>query len=131
MITNLAFAFLDVYLISQYHEREVLRIMRASLNKKFVAPAVECLEGLRAIHIIDKHTTVCSTVECDTERLETFLTSGVPELVVARVVIQGRLFHKLRERTCIVTSLSSTITSFVRLFWCSGQFSEPASSFCE
>ena len=54
--------------------------MWARLDEEFVPPAIERLERLGAVDIIDEYATVCSTVECNTEGLEPFLPSGIPEL---------------------------------------------------
>lgn len=62
---NLPFALLDINLVAQYNEREVLGIVRASLNEEFVAPAVEGLERLCAVHVIYKYAAIGSTVERD------------------------------------------------------------------
>ena len=69
-----------INLVPQNNEREVLRIVRASLDEEFISPAVERLKALGAINIIHENTAVCTTIECDTERLETLLTSSVPKL---------------------------------------------------
>jgi len=80
--TNLALAFLNVYLIPQHHKRKILRIMRTCLDKEFVPPTVEGLKGLGAVNIIYKDAAVCATVKRNTERLEPLLTSSVPELMI-------------------------------------------------
>lgn len=54
--------------------------MRAGLDEELVAPAVECLEGFRAVHVVYKDAAVGATVESNAERLEPFLASGVPQL---------------------------------------------------
>lgn len=41
--------------------------MRASLDEELIPPAVEGLEGLGTVHIVDKNATVGTTVERDTE----------------------------------------------------------------
>jgi hypothetical protein len=48
------------------------------LDQELVSPTIKRLEALGAIDIIDQNTTVCSSVESDTERLESFLTGGIP-----------------------------------------------------
>jgi hypothetical protein len=57
--------------------------MRAGLDKELVAPAVEGLERLGAVDVVDEHAAVRATVESDAERLETLLTRRVPKLKYA------------------------------------------------
>jgi hypothetical protein len=65
--TNLSFAFLYVNLISKDDEWEVFGIMWACLDEEFISPAVEGLKRLGTIHIIDKNTTISSTIECNSK----------------------------------------------------------------
>ena len=48
----LTLAFLHIYLISQNNKWEILRVMGACLDKEFVPPAIESLEGLGAVYVI-------------------------------------------------------------------------------
>jgi len=59
--------------------------MRTCLDKKFVPPAVESLKGLGAVDIIHQHTAVCATVKGNAERLESLLTSSIPELMMGQL----------------------------------------------
>jgi hypothetical protein len=45
------------------HKWEVFRIARASLDQELVPPAVECLETLGVVHVVDQDTAVGSSVE--------------------------------------------------------------------
>lgn len=54
--------------------------MRAGLDEELIAPAVERLERFRAVHVVHEDAAVRSTVESDTERLEPFLASSIPQL---------------------------------------------------
>lgn len=62
------------------HKGEALRITGASLNQKFIPPAIQRLETLRVVYIVDQHTAVGASVECDAQGLEPFLTGGIPNL---------------------------------------------------
>jgi hypothetical protein len=62
------------------YKREALRIHGAGLDQELVSPAVEGVETLGVVYIVDEHTAVGTTIESNTERLESLLTSGIPEL---------------------------------------------------
>jgi len=53
------------------------------LDQKLVSPAVEGVETFGVVDVVDEHAAVGTTVESNTERLESFLTSGIPELATA------------------------------------------------
>jgi len=55
--------------------------MRTRLDKELITPAVERLEGLCAVDVVNEDTAIRTTVEGDTERLEALLAGGVPELI--------------------------------------------------
>jgi hypothetical protein len=57
----------EIDLISDDHEWERLTILRVGLNQELLAPAVERVEGLGDVHIIHQHTTIRTTIECNTE----------------------------------------------------------------
>lgn len=98
---DLSLILFDVNLVPKNDKWEVLWIMWTRLNKEFVPPAVERLEALGAIDVVYKHTTISTTVERNTQRLETFLARSVPEL---------RRSHKrtveitIRDRKCALAS---------------------------
>jgi hypothetical protein len=48
----LTLAFLHIYLISQNNKWKILWVMGAGLDKEFVPPAIESLEGFSAVHVI-------------------------------------------------------------------------------
>lgn len=50
------------------------------MNKKFVPPAVQSIEALRIVYVVDKYATVRAPVEGNPQRLEALLASSVPEL---------------------------------------------------
>ena len=96
---HLSFILLHINLVAQYHKREVLRIMWACLDEELVSPAIERLERLGAVDVVDKDTAVCSTVECYTEGLETFLSGGVPKLVTSYAYLSGAACIETGKRT--------------------------------
>lgn len=82
MVTALG-AYLSVFqvnLVSQHNKREVLGIPGAGLDEKLVSPAVEGFECVGGSHIKHQDTTICTSVEGYTKRLEPFLTGCVPDL---------------------------------------------------
>ena len=52
------------------------------MDQEFVSPAIEGIETLGVVDIVDEHTAVGTTIESNTERLESLLTSSIPELAV-------------------------------------------------
>lgn len=62
------------------YEWKVFRISWAGLYQEFVPPAVQGIEALRVVNVVDKHTTVSAPVESDAERLKSLLTGCIPEL---------------------------------------------------
>ena len=54
------------------------------LNEELVPPAVERLEALGAVDVVDKDAAVGAAVEGDAEGLEAFLAGRVPELWFVR-----------------------------------------------
>lgn len=80
LLGNHPLALLHVDLVAQNYEGEVFRIVGCSLYQEFISPRIERFEGLGVVYVVTETTAVCSTVEGDTEGLETFLTGCVPEL---------------------------------------------------
>jgi len=96
------------------------------LVEKLIMPCVECIEWPVRVDIIDKHTTICPSVERNTKTLEPLLPCRVPDLgskqhMMTTTITTPSCFslkkaHQLCETvalTCKVTSLSSMRTSFV------------------
>ena len=77
---HLSLVLFYINLVAEDDEREVLRVMRARLNKELIPPAVKCLERLGAIHVVHEYAAVCTSIERDAKRLEALLTRGVPQL---------------------------------------------------
>jgi hypothetical protein len=74
------------------HEWEALGIHRAGLDQEFVSPAVEGVETLGVVDVVDEHTAVGTTIESNTKRLESLLTSSVPELAIVSAVLKQTTF---------------------------------------
>ena len=70
----------QVYFISDYNKWKVLWISRTSLNQKLVTPTIQCLECIGIGYIIYQYATICSSIECYSKTLKSFLTSCVPNL---------------------------------------------------
>lgn len=73
-------ALLYVDLVAEDDKGEVFGIVRGGLDEEFVTPRVERLEGFGIVDVVAETTAVGTSVESDAERLETFLSSSVPEL---------------------------------------------------
>jgi len=74
----LSLALFHIDLIAKNDKGEVLGVVGTCLNQKLISPAVQSLEGLRAVHVVDQYAAVCAAVECDAERLEALLPGSVP-----------------------------------------------------
>ena len=64
------------------------------MDKKLVAPTVQCLERFRTVDIIDQHATICATIKRNAQGLESFLSSGVPQLDGDQSAIDHHLARK-------------------------------------
>lgn len=71
---------LEINLVTKDDEGEVVGVAGTSLDEELVPPAVQVLEGLGDIHIKYQDAAIGTTVERDTQALETLLTSSVPNL---------------------------------------------------
>lgn len=69
------------------YKRETLWISRASLDKEFISPAVEGLETLGVVHVVNQYAAVGSSVKCDTQRLKPFLTCSIPDLFTKKAPV--------------------------------------------
>lgn len=54
------------------------------LNQELFPPIIEIVKWFHDIHIIDKHTTISTTVESNPETLKPFLSSCIPYLIIQR-----------------------------------------------
>lgn len=62
------------------NEWEVGRVPRRSLDEEFISPAVQCLETLGIVHVVDQNAAISTSVERHAEGLKTLLTGRIPEL---------------------------------------------------
>ena len=62
------------------------------MDQELVSPAVEGIETLGVVDVVDENAAVCTTVESNTERLESLLTSGIPELANVSDVLRQKVF---------------------------------------
>lgn len=62
------------------YEWEALGVHRASLDQELIPPAVESVETLRIVNVVNEHAAISAAVKGDAQRLEAFLSGGVPEL---------------------------------------------------
>jgi hypothetical protein len=88
------------------------------LVEELIMPCVERIKRLVHIDIINKHTAICPSVECDTQTLEPLLPRGVPDLETKEAQMIRTVDYVFTEKehqlfTCNVTSLSSIRTSLV------------------
>jgi hypothetical protein len=79
----LVFSSIDSLYTGMAYEGEALGVHGAGLNQELVSPAVEGVETLGVVDIVDEYAAVCTTVESNTERLESLLASSIPELAIA------------------------------------------------
>lgn len=111
---NFCISTLPSFKLRATNKWEVGRVPRRSLDEKFVSPAVQRLETLGIVHVVDQNAAISTSVERYAEGLETFLTGRIPELSQKSQpnVPQGALLCPCP--TCMVTCRSSTRTSRVR-----------------
>ena len=76
----MTFTLLQINLVAEHDEREVLRVVWARLDEELISPAVESLERLGAVNVVDEYTAVRAAVEGNTQRLEALLPRRVPQL---------------------------------------------------
>lgn len=105
-------AIFQINLVSQDNEREMLWIARTGLDQELVSPRVKVLECVWSCRIEDENAAVSAAIESNSKRLEALLPSCVPNLNK----LSQRMFviRKRKWLTCIVTTRSSTTTSFVK-----------------
>lgn len=97
----------QINLVANDYEGEIFRVTWAGLDEEFVSPTVEGLERIGIGDIVDKYTTVGSSIKCYSETLESFLTSCVPNLEYFE---QIRGHGLLRHKTCASTYMLSNMT---------------------
>lgn len=62
-MTDLALVLLHVDLVTQYDKREVFGVMRACLDEELVPPAVEGLEALGTVDVVDEYAAVGTAIK--------------------------------------------------------------------
>jgi len=80
--THHSFALFHIDLVPKHHEREVIRVSWGCLDQELVPPAVERIEALGVVDVEDEDAAIRATVEGNTQRLESFLSCCVPELLL-------------------------------------------------
>lgn len=75
-------SILQINLVSKNYERKVFWIPRTCLDQKLISPWIQIFKCVRSSCIKYKNTTISTTIERNTERLETFLASCIPDLRV-------------------------------------------------
>jgi len=70
----------SIYFISNKDEREGFGIIRSGILNKAILPLVECVEACWVSQIETECTAIGTSIESETQRLEFFLTSGIPNL---------------------------------------------------
>ena len=93
-MTNHSFALLHVDLVANHDKWEALRVHRAGLHQELVPPAVQCVEALGVVDVVDEHAAVGATVEGHAQRLEALLSSGIPQLLIISLMsVSGGVDH--------------------------------------
>ncbi len=60
------------------HKWEAFRVHGTGLHQKLVSPAIQGIEALRVVDIVDENAAVGAAIEGHTQRLEPLLTRRVP-----------------------------------------------------
>ena len=82
----LCLGFLDlsfccfIQFISEDNKGEMFWILGLTLHEELISPRVEVIKWLRIGDIVNQHTTISTSVEGSTKRLESLLTCSVPNL---------------------------------------------------
>lgn len=74
-------AVLQVNFVAEHNKGEDLCVTRADLNQELISPSFKSFEGVGSGNIVHKDTTVCTSIESNTQRLEFLLPCSVPDLV--------------------------------------------------
>jgi len=78
---------LHIDLVADDDEGETVGVARSGLDQELIAPAVEVVEGLGDVNVEHKHAAISTTIESDTERLETLLTGSIPDLKGDKTIV--------------------------------------------
>jgi len=82
---------LHIDLVADDDEREAIGVTRGGLDQELVAPAVEVIEGLGNVNVEHEHAAISTTVESNTEGLETLLTGSIPDLQGDKTIVDHDL----------------------------------------
>ena len=96
---DLPLILLHIDLVAQHDKREVLGIPGAGLDEEFVPPAVQGLERLGAVDVVNEDAAIRATVECDTEGLESLLACGIPQLSITGNILDPYMLGRPRSLT--------------------------------
>lgn len=64
------------------------------MDQELISPAVEGVETLGIVDVVDEHTAVGTTIESNAERLESLLSSSIPELAIVSDVLKQRVVEE-------------------------------------
>jgi len=78
---------LHIDLVADDNEWEAIRVTRSGLDQELIAPAVQVVKGLGNVNIKHENAAISTTVESNTKRLETLLTSSIPNLEGHKTII--------------------------------------------
>ena len=96
---DLPLILLHIDLVAQHDEGEVLGVPGASLDEELVPPTVQSLERLGAVDVVNEDAAVCATVEGDTERLESLLSSSIPQLSTIGNILDPYILGRFAQST--------------------------------
>lgn len=108
---------IHVNFISKYHERKMIRISWTRLYQKLITPWIQIFKWAWWSDVVHKYATISASIKSHTQRLKTFLSSSIPNLRTQLFNINScnnQLNNFWNVHTCIVTTRSSAITSFVQ-----------------
>jgi len=88
---DLPLILLHIDLVPQHDEGEVLGIPGASLDEELVPPAVQGLERLGTVDVVNEDTAIRATIERDTEGLESLLTGSIPQLSITGNILDPNI----------------------------------------
>jgi len=84
-----------IALVSQDYERKLRRrLVVPGILEELPLPGIQGSERLGVGNIKDQDTAIRSSVECDTEGLETLLASGIPDLEGGELLLNADMFDE-------------------------------------
>lgn len=85
MVSYLSLSSLICF-VSKNEEGEVIWVFGVGLDKEILAPKIKIFETSCISDIIDQHTCLCSTIECNSQALIPFLSCSVPDLINSIII---------------------------------------------